>query len=797
MMKIGRHNSRLDTTSDLDALNAPLTIDEQKRSRFRPRLDNSIPAGMGPRWSPFISLFLNLLKTENTKQNVLRIFSDLSVFSHKSDKALRATFSELTTYCKKLIASNRYLPYGVDPVFLVNFEVGGGFAAEVEDTVEESISNWVTPKEFPDWYKKLFKRAIPKLFSLGWFNLNLVEKSEILPRAEFVADRSNWSTSGGSSDPTRLKAIIAGKLATLQKTKLSTALLLSDGDLLYIMMQHIKQYNKVVAKREFVKVRGAVSSDLSTYLKMCFADQFIDRLLSGSPDSLLFQNPASQFEMWSRWVKDSGWFFPFDQSSFDQNVALWMVLYWVEFFKQQATNQAMPSDILETLDELYYALDGGLIVYDRTGRQWVIRNGVMSGWKWTSKLDTLINATQLMCWLLFEKENFPNIHPPAILTSKSFFGDDIKITATNKECCQRFFNFMQNLGYGVNAKKVFLSSSVNEFLRKLIYKGKIIGYPARCLNSVLWRNPVSPEPPKGPLRAAEIVNSWCTILSRFSNHRVVEQNMIRDICGGTSMKKEEVVKWLSTPKSAGGLGYRIFNPKDPRFMVAPNFNSPLYQSCMSLLKNNKFSWFKVIPVKDTGDSVHYQSTLDGLNHTNNFWGVKLSPNPASLGTWDGYLTKVVYSPIPVAPVAFEKVKMRNFSSPCESAPIFKEDVPSFLRSDYLREVFKTQVKSYSDARSLSRRLLVDTFLSDSILSRGSLRIWRDWMLGELPVGTPIIPELDPMIISAYARNFIDHQLLSLFYRPRVNYERLVTTLCSVEAYLQQTLAARVPFYMGR
>lgn len=767
--------------SEEDNMLFPLATEEKKRQRYK-KHKNYYPE-IGPRWGLFFSVYLDSLPDILSKQ-LLLILIELSVFKFTSDSALRKFLTEVTTFSKKHLASAQSpFPDKVECRYLINLENGGGYALITESKIEDSVRTWVSKKEFPLWYEDLFDDAIEELFHRGFLLDNPVEEKDLPDIDQFLIERS-WSTPGGSSDTHHLHVNIDGKSHKMQKTKMTTAVTVSDDDIIALAYSEIKQSNKVVEKREQTKVRAAISSDLPTYLKMVVCNNFISTIFKNSPSSLLFMSSNDQVSKWIEWCKIVGVNFPFDQSGFDQHVAKWMILKWISKFQSlldlKCKSMTHYAGYKEMFRLLYYALDGGTIRYEKTGLTIVVEGGLMSGWYLTALLDTIINMTQFMCWVLFvervEHDNVP-------LNDSSFFGDDIRLVFTHEKWCVSFYNFMENLRYGVNPKKIFISKYNNEFLRKITNTKGIFAYPARAINSVLWRNPVNPEPPKNPTRAFEIMTNWAVVLSRSGNRRNVERMMLKDISGALNIKSFDVARLLITPKTFGGLGWDI----------ASNYLDLNKTGYLNILfKNKTLSWCG-FDTKQKNIVYTYQEPLVGLSYTNRFWGLDLKPKPTSLGNWEGYNFKDIDFTLAdkTIPTKYNNTIRPRAERYLGAKPRFIKDIPPFFRTEYLL-LKVNDIKTAADAVIFSQKYLINYDFAKDILTRSNLKLWRMWITETLPISKGFIPEVDPLFYSGLFDSQISSAFTSLLVKQKFGLADVEALSYALEFTQQKSGRAYLP-----
>jgi hypothetical protein len=139
-----------------------------------------------------------------------------------------------------------------------------------------------------------------------------------------------------------------------------------------------------------------------------------------------------------------------------------------------------------------------------------IQHGVLSGWKWTALIDTMVNIAELniakRCVERWTGEKVDIIYNAQ--------GDDDDIRCQNLKHSIMLCHTYSYLGLKINPKKFFLRKNINEYLRKVQLNGIQLGYPARM---VLTFNEVNPIREKQSSEMATIhadVKNWLDFMKR-------------------------------------------------------------------------------------------------------------------------------------------------------------------------------------------------------------------------------------------------------------------------------------------
>lgn len=744
----------------------PLSSDEESRRRFRlTESEYNKKFKLGPRWGPALYTYYYCLPADYKKPfyNIIRV---LRITDYKSDLALRETLTELTTVAKKYDG----MLQGIPAVYLQYLENLGGYADVADDDLDKSGRVWVSKHTKSEKYMSYFNRACKNVVS-SIFQGNFFSEDSLTPQ-QFIAKRELWATQGSSDISGKILDIKSG--SNLQKTKSAAAVGLTDQFFLELMDRNSKQKNKLNGKRELTKVRAVISGDMSLYLKMSYVSYYLEKLIK-SDKSPMFSNKRVNAEIWQKLIAESGnsrlFKFPFDQKSFDQNISKEMVLEVVKELKEATMKvQSVPRYLSVWFDKILYALDGGVLVLN-SGEEIPYEGGVMSGWRWTALLDTIINMIQLQTWVLFEQEN--NQYTVS-LASDVYFGDDIAAAFTNRDDCVRYTEFMLNNGYVANPKKIFVSQSRNEFLRKLITEDGAKGYPARAINTIFWRNPVNADPKQGMIRASEQMNSWMTLGSRGMDWLSVGRLMVRDLSKGNGVSKSDVRKLLSTPKAAGGLGYNI--------NVESDWLGIKQSSTLEEIEKNRQPVSDLRWVEKNGSS----RAIGGLRGLDKYWGITPLINATDLGQWNArdfkkdwmledankYKKWVTRSPAYI-PVVISGVSWN---------PVWRKDVPRFLMNGYIARWFREL--RHNDFFVKMNQLVENGDIGEKIYKMWGIRSYYDWLSGIMTSPIPTIPLCDGSQVSGLMSQAVVGFALSLLNRRR-NFENLTGKFCSIEVQLQK------------
>jgi hypothetical protein len=531
-----------------------LTDEELTRRRFRYEVSTEF-LKLGPRWGPAFSFYFSKLKRIVSRKHLARFKRLLDLETATSSSILYDRLKMLTDFYKKNgdWYSPRYWKY------FVNLETFGGYLNNVEDELFDSeIAQWISgdiTHTFADgdedrWLSD-FRLGVREF--LRFKNPNY-RPDDNPPWDDWIRRPILWATSGSTSDklPRKWSKLRVGYV---QQNKQSYAWYNNPDKLTEAVKSATISYNKVIQKREPGKVRPVVNSDNVTYLVMAKLARAIEGRLRGHPLSPLYRGNIATSDWNARWVQDvsrtSLFHMPLDQSHFDWQVNMRMLDIMVDELETYCQGVDYEPWLWKKVRTL---LHNG-VVTTGSGQRFKHTKGVLSGWRWTSLLDTLANFGELYA---ADKEIRRNLvtTPTSRLTSIAVQGDDDQITSSDGWYCAVVAWMYKVMNLEINPAKFWISASRDEFLRKVVERNNthISGYPARGVNGLFWSNPVNLDPIAGPDRANSIVDQWNTLISRGIPASIVKDDLIDDVSNGTKVSREVIREWLSTPVNLGGAG---------------------------------------------------------------------------------------------------------------------------------------------------------------------------------------------------------------------------------------------------
>lgn len=428
----------------------------------------------------------------------------------------------------------------------------------VED-FRDDIQDWVQRQPLHQWdgdelkWLQKFREHFIKVIDSGV----TPDPSQLFDVDTFVTNGDIWCTSGSGFEPENIKLevydIDRQEMVKAKKTKWSVRWKASKYDIKRLLWKRRKQVCKAVPKSEPAKVRAVISSDLALYLKMSFLSQWFDKYFKGDKRSTLWMSKKDAFAMWQGMSYDGTWRMPIDQSEFDKNVNIKQIDIMMEELQNLLKRRGAPAEFIEVMGLVRYALQGGYVIVGDA--KIAIMNGILSGWRWTAFLDTLVNLTEMSMsqdWI--EEKGYKS----GLISVNAQGDDDLTKFKSRADAIATWMAYT-SFGLDVNPGKFFLDRRRDEYLRRVYENGKLTGYPARSVTSICFRNPVNERESPGSERVRQTLKKWKLFSERMDTefaHSFFERSWRRDCLQGTNgMTNKILTNWLYQSPLQGGIGY--------------------------------------------------------------------------------------------------------------------------------------------------------------------------------------------------------------------------------------------------
>jgi hypothetical protein len=481
------------------------------------------------------------------------------------------------------------------------------FALEIADWVQRKpVHTWNGDED--KWYM-IYEETFHKVLRESG-----VSPARVRTVDEFLINGDLWCTSGSGFEPDykREKYFNVDKNidVNVKKTKWSVRWKKDKYMLKKLMFKRRKQVCKAVAKSEPAKSRAVISSDLSLYLKMSYVSHILEQMMSRRRDSTLFMSKRATQQMWQGMAVDGTVRMPIDQSEFDKNVSMRQVTIMIRVIRAWLWDMIHDPVVDEIMDLIGYAVDGGVVIVGDSKVE--IQNGILSGWRWTALLDTLVNLTEVAMAARWVSEN-SNIDMG--LVDYNAQGDDDKLKFKNRRGAIAFWLAFESFGLFVNPGKFFLDVRRDEYLRRVLDSNVLTGYPARSVNSIMFRNPLSERETVGPERIRTAFAKWKLFCERIGNTLLrgsfFWREMISDCVNSSpGLTRELVENMVVVNPRLGGIGY-VEHTYTSNVIIPVAGRDRVDRVCTDEV--GYVEWFKFVSgfgVEERVASQFYQSTLD-------------------------------------------------------------------------------------------------------------------------------------------------------------------------------------------
>lgn len=765
----------------------PLSSEQVKRQRYRMSIDkNVIPYVPSEAHAIVWSMYLEMVPKH--------IYPQLIYFLKASHQCNTTRLEELTAIMKKYQhLLNKDWVYFVDLQNLCDYKLGLSPSEMIE-----KVNFWVgiaREHKLPDYdFYEMYELGV-KSFLLD--HLQPFNKRP-LTVTEFLADPMYWATPGSSDGP-RLENR-RGRRA--RKSKWASAAKMSLRQLLRLFWTPSKQRNYATTKRELAKARMIISGDLAVYLRMAYLAYLMENVLRAHPHTTLFYNEEQMFDLWSQMITNTKPLdtpvvstsspgtpvnMTLDESKFDHEVNTKMNNITWNVIKDHMIPQAAPAVMRPDLDRVILLVidstnGGHVIVKDKGNWHYIpIVNGILSGWRLTAFLDTVSNCAKVYAFRLIviaRNEGFSDNQFDPILDSTSQ-GDDLRSRSPTYLHAKLFSSLYSEAGFQVHPRKFFTSPYTDEFLRKVALYGKeLIGYPARGIASLIFRNPIITAPLDGEGRLRELAANWLMSARRTKcAQKIVEHHMSIDLSRSSNIKRDMIREYMHAAANNGGLGLLPLNDKAFEFTPAvldkddDVDDPPLADTILS-----KFGHI--------GHQIIKKQWLAGVSWTK---------QPTVVEKFS-----VKQSEVDIYPKRYDPSTKQLFNMN-DASPLWEPPLPDINLPPSEVHVLKelTLRSNRSDIVEIARKWMQPDSLANlvTLKSRCGMKIIREWIKGDLLGVTPESFQAGPILTSKYYAMFARNNLTNLLFNSSVKYEHIRKARLYAE-YMVADAVRATPYYVS-
>lgn len=346
---------------------------------------------------------------------------------------------------------------------------------------------------------------------------------------------SEWVSSGASS---------SDGLPGVRSSKVSTFLRWAHEIPAYLRTGRRKwpdapSRNGLLRKRERKKVRATAKASWTSFVDQSFCLQGVERIVGDALRTTV--GAKDEVKLWHDLESDVRKFFPLpiDIPSFDHRPTSRMVLAAARLLMEVCDDGSV--EMHNSRERVIKQIVEGYVTDGKVQFAW--KGGVLSGWRMTSVLDTVINA----CLAFGTK--IPMSADPATT------GDDAMFFMADKDDAESLIDVYDAVG--IHRRKFYRDGERSEFMRYLMVKGTRcrVGYPARAWAGYVFTQAFSGG---GVATVMEFVDDYERLVQRGLDHREMYNQCVARVSDHLGVGYAEASRFLHTPASVGGGGQRPY-----------------------------------------------------------------------------------------------------------------------------------------------------------------------------------------------------------------------------------------------
>lgn len=410
-----------------------------------------------------------------------------------------------------------------------------GRAPFTKQQIIDDITQWVSDHFSDGRLKHLDQKTMEYTFDHVFSNWYRGEAEGFLNFKSYCNDFLRWGTSGGAPKTQFLGSVYRTKWAWALKhsTDPTTGRLHKDRDLYKTICRQADNTCHIALKEEAQKTREVITTPMHSYVRQSYLLYRWGKPSVPSPISNNYWLPT--FE-----ERTPKWYGCIDGERFDHSVPA-SVVY--EFLRRLGN---LDDECRAVAQEEIACIQNLVLKWGE--HEWKYKGGLLSGWRMTSILGSIISmAASFHVSKLYSL----NTMEPGVMGDDLVLTSDVE-TLTSEQLVDGYNDF----GLTANLTKT-VSGKVGEFLRKVRSESGSWAYPALGLKTLMYANPWIDNYTYE--REEEVAKGWMTFASRLIPH-TTNPNMHADIKMHCIRNLEQLYgkrdwnSWLSTPMSAGGGG---------------------------------------------------------------------------------------------------------------------------------------------------------------------------------------------------------------------------------------------------
>jgi hypothetical protein len=529
-----------------------------KRARFSDNRGIYYPRARENAPSRALDLYCRILASSGlwTVLHSIKFWLPAKMLEYHSDKVVIAFAGEVNNY---------YKLYGTDTDLGDSWYFWEGIKNAMADyqrgndmSLVDEVRLWVGPDVgFSGDMKEMHKQIIQ-------ISRSMVDNSQALPGdvkmrdmsfLEFLSRPGLWAKSGSSTIKAG-RVELYGKSLKIGNTKWGLAYSYTPRELeVRFWDTRYTAQSVTIGKRETKKVRAVINADVLLYLGMSYIDYVTKPYQKKIRWLPMYYGLSHNMEAMKSVCDDiaakRGYFFPLDQSGFDQHVSREQFLSYMEGRRERIRLSATPrkAEGLKVLNRCVQLMKQSVVlVRDKSGDvvlPWM--SGMLSGLLWTADGDSVINRADFYyCCKRAGVDPF---------FGSRFQGDDVQTRLSKATDALKITEAYNNAGLEAHPHKMWLSRIRDEFLRRLYTSKGVIGYPARGITSILWRNPIGDDDVSTIAECQRIKTNWLTMAARGCDEDACKSYAAEELSRILSLAKNVCLGLLQSSSAFGGLGW--------------------------------------------------------------------------------------------------------------------------------------------------------------------------------------------------------------------------------------------------
>jgi hypothetical protein len=276
----------------------------------------------------------------------------------------------------------------------------------------------------------------------------------------------------------------------------------------------LENKNKVIIKRETIKMRTVINATLRTYIPLNKLNIIATKILKGmstiytvqtKEQKSLFYRKILQYIKYNKEIMNRYLILPLDYSSFDRSFTIELIRVISNMLANVINNDNIKKDIIYNQKQFEDLLKEEILYFnlDKEYSSNYIQ-GMLSGWKITNSYESIGNYLITLSCLLklginqYSIEYLCTMGDDLIIIIDTFKNKNIFIEHNLQRNSTSICNFISDLSncfkeinFIINPFKNMYGFDFAEYLRVMYYYNYVAGYPFRATTSLYYIKPTS------------------------------------------------------------------------------------------------------------------------------------------------------------------------------------------------------------------------------------------------------------------------------------------------------------------